>query len=235
MDLARLLSIVERLRTEVIGDPSWIPEMGTFEYTHKTVEVVAVLKTIRAVQGLKSLQLLCENGLFIDMGAIYRCVSDCVAEVYFLLEEYPRASSTVDGFVKSFFETTIDGHLNAQTEHVPTRKIHSAMVRTLTGLEQDEETRRMIRRIYETFCGYTHAHYAHIMQIYGGVPPNLSFNVAGVPSVQQREMHMQLVEQACRSVLYLMGYLTQKFDLAELHDEVVECCKQMPLDKGPGD
>ena len=224
MDLEKLFSITERLRIQAIGEPVWIPEKGVFEYTNQSVEVVAVLKAIRAAQGSKSLYLLCKNGLLIDMGAIYRCVSDCSAEIYFILEQYPKTSSNVDKFVKAFFETTIDGYLNIETEHVPTKKIHSAMVRALTGFNQDEATRTRISNIYKAFSGYTHANYSHIMQIYGGVQPDISFNLAGVPSAQQREMHMQLVEQAYFSTLYSLGFIAHTFGLNELYREVVQSC-----------
>lgn len=224
MDLDKLFLITEKLRIQAIGEPVWIPEKGVFEYTNQSIEVVAVLKAIRAAQGIKSLYLLCQNGLFIDMGAIYRCVSDCSAEIYFLLEQYPKKSGNVEKFVNAFFETTIDGYLNVETEHVLTKKIHSAMVRTLTDLKQDEEIRTRILNIYKTFSGYTHANYSVIMQSYGGVLPNLSFNLPGVPSVPQREMHMQLVEQAYFSVLYSIGFAAQKFGLTEIIREVVQCC-----------
>jgi hypothetical protein len=224
MELDKLFSITEKLRIQAIGEPVWIPEKGVFEYTNQSVEVVAVLKAIRAAQGIKSLYLLCENGLFIDMGALYRCVSNCSVEIYFLLERYPETSANVQKFVNAFFETTIDDYLNVETAHVRTKKIHSAMLRTLTGLKQDEETRARILNIYKTFSGYTHANYSHIMQIYGGVPPDLSFNLPGVPSARQREMHMQLVEQAYFSVLYSIGFAAYKFGLTELYNEVVQCC-----------
>lgn len=224
MDLDKLFSITEKLRIQAIGEPVWIPEKGVFEYTNQCVAVVAVLKSIRAAQGIKSLYLLCENGLFIDMGAIYRCVSDCSAEIYFLLEQYPKSTHTVEKFVKAFFETTIDGYLNVETEHISTKKIHSAMVRTLTRINQDEETRTRVLNVYKAFCGYIHANYSHIMEIYGGVPPDLSFNLPGVPSARQREMHMQLVEQAYLSVLYSIGFAAYKFGLTELYREVVRCC-----------
>ncbi|MCQ9206435.1 MAG: hypothetical protein NG740_00920 [Omnitrophica bacterium] len=223
MDLDKLFSITEKLRIQAIGDPVWIPEKKVFEYSNQSINVVVVLKAIRAAQGIKSLYLLCRNGLFIDMGAIYRCVSDCSEEIYFLLEQYPIASDNVKKFVKAFFETTIDGHLNAKTEHVPTGKIHSAMVRTLTGSKQDEKIRTSINNIHKTFSGYTHANYSHIMQAYGGTPSN--FNLSGVSSVQQREMHMQLVEQAYYSVLCSIGFAANKFGLAELFREVVQCCE----------
>jgi hypothetical protein len=43
-------------------------------------------------EGVVALNLLCANGLFVDMGVIIRCVYDCEAEICFLLEEYPAAS-----------------------------------------------------------------------------------------------------------------------------------------------
>ncbi len=85
MDLDLLKSLVERLRIESIGDPQWVESKGVFEYPHQTVEVVVILKIIRSAQGVHALNLLCREGLFVDMGAIYRCVGDCSAEVYFLL------------------------------------------------------------------------------------------------------------------------------------------------------
>ena len=35
-------------------------------------------------------------------------MNDCVEEVYFLLEEFPKTSGKVDKFVKAFFDSTID-------------------------------------------------------------------------------------------------------------------------------
>jgi hypothetical protein len=220
MNIYRLFLITEKLQKQSVGDPVWMPEKETFEYARQSIEVVAILKIIRAAQGIKSLKMLCENGLFIDMGAIYRCVNDCTAEVYFLLEEYPKCSNHVDQFVKGFFETTKDGYLNVKTEHVETKKIHSAMVRALTGLIQDEVTRERILRIHKVFSGYVHANYVHILQIYGDYPP--TFNLAGVPSTQQQEMHMKLVVEAYYSVLYSIGFVGQKLGLADIYREVIE-------------
>ena len=223
MNLDKLFLITEKLRIQVIGEPVWIPEKRVFEYSDQSIKVVVILKAIRAAQGIKSLHLLCENGLFIDMGAIYRCVSDCSEEIYFLLEQYPETSDDVKQFIKAFFETTIDGHLNVKTRYVPTKKIHSAMVRALTISKQDEKIHASVTNIYKTFSGYTHANYSHIMQIYGGIPSN--FNLPGVPSIQQRAMHMELVEQAYYSVLYSIGFAANKFGLAELFREVVQYCE----------
>ncbi len=223
MNLDLLKSLVERLRTESIGDPQWVESKGVFEYPHQTVEVVVILKIIRAAQGVHALNVLCREGLFVDMGAIYRCVGDCSAEVYFLLEEYPMQSSNVQKFLREFFSKTIDGHLTANEEPVQTKKIHNAMVRSLTGNEQDERIKQTLTNVYRTFSGYTHAGYSHIMQMYGGSNDNLTFNVSGIPSQSQRDMHMQLVTEAYQSLLYDMAYVAQKFNLSILHREIMQC------------
>jgi hypothetical protein len=43
------------------------------------------------------------------------------------------------------------------------------MVRVLTG---GADTRKRLENIYKTFCGYVHANYAHIMEVYNGTTRN---------------------------------------------------------------
>jgi len=219
MNLEKLYILVERLRKEAIGEPKWIPSKEVYEYPDHSAKVVAVLKLTRAAHGIAALNLLCGSGLFIDFGVIIRCVNDCVEEVYFLLEEFPKTSGNVDQFVKSFFESTIDGYLSSETPSVPKQKIRSAVVRVLKD-GQDEETRRIIERIYKTFCGYVHANYAHIMEVYNG--STCDFNLAGVPSIQQRQMRMEHVELAANSVLHACAFLAHTLGLKDLHHDIVQ-------------
>ena len=221
MNLDLLDSFVEKLRVESIGDPQWVDSKSVFEYPSQTIEVVVVLKIIRAAQGVHAMDVLCRTGLFVDMGAIYRCVGDCKAEVYFLLEEYPKQSSNVQKFLCEFYSKTIDGHLASTEEPVQTKKIHNAMVRSLTGNEQDETTKRSIANVYKTFSGYTHAGYSHIMQMYGGSRSHQSFNMSGIPSQAQRDTHMQLVLDAHKSLLYVMAYVATTFGLKTLHQDIM--------------
>lgn len=95
MKLEVLFALIEALRKEAIGEPEWVEEKGVFEYREQSIKVVAVLKLVRAAHGLSAIDVLCRSGLFIDAGAIMRCVSDCSDEVFFLLEEYPNASEHV--------------------------------------------------------------------------------------------------------------------------------------------
>ncbi len=74
MDLNLLASLIERLRAQSIGDPEWVGSKRVFEYSVQSVEVVVVLKLVRAGQGIHALELLCRSGLFVDMGAIWSAV-----------------------------------------------------------------------------------------------------------------------------------------------------------------
>jgi hypothetical protein len=217
VDLELLKTLVERLRIEAIGEPVWVESKGVYEYAEQNIDVVVTLKLIRAAQGIHAMDILGRHGLFVDLGAINRCVEDCVSEVYFLLENYPNQTNNVNKFVKHFFSKTIDGHLSSGEEPVSTNKVHNAMVRSLTGEEQDESTKASLTKAYATFSGYIHAGYSHIMQMYGGHPPRLSFNISGIPSQRQKDMHGEIVDEAYKSVLYAVAHAAGTFSLTELH------------------
>jgi hypothetical protein len=211
INFQNLYSKVDKLQEE-IGVPVWQEDKKTFEYKTVDVKVVSILKAIRAVQGLKSLELLCQNGLFIDMGAIIRCVMDCICEIYFLLEKYPEQTNNVKEFIEAFSETTIDGFLSSNAHPTPTKKIHAATVRAITQSEQDQKTADRIGRIYKAFSGYTHANYSHIMQIYGGDNwRNLSFNLGGVPSDEQKHDHYKLILEISKLLFNALDFMDKSF------------------------
>ena len=58
MNLARFHSLVEKVRKDTIGEPVWIRAKGACEYPNQSVEVVAVLKMVRAAHGVTALHLL---------------------------------------------------------------------------------------------------------------------------------------------------------------------------------
>ena len=210
----------ETLQRNVIGEPQFVKERKVFEYPEVTIEVVSVLKLIRAVQSLKSLELLCNNGLFIDMSTIYRCVADCISEIYFLLEKYPKKSRLVKKFISNYSQTTIDQYLASGTEQVLSRKVHNAMARVLSKSGNYYQVGEIIKRIHKTFSGYVHANYSHTMQTYGGSRDNLSFNLGGVQSDSQRLDYFQLVEQTVISVQQVIAFMAGTFEQHELCSEI---------------
>ncbi len=223
MRFDQLFVSVERLRKEAIGEPQWIEEKKVYEYQEQSARVVAILKITRAAQGLTAAKLLCSSGLFIDFGAIMRCINDCTEEVYFLMEDLKNPSAHVNQFAKAFFESTIDDHLSKKTPSVQRDKIRSAVVRVLKD-KQDENTRKSMDKIYKTFTGYVHAIYAHIMEVYNGHTHD--FNLGGVPSIRQRELRMEHVELAAGAVLHAAAFAAHGFGLNDLLHDIVQSWRQ---------
>lgn len=222
MNLETLHEITEKLRNKTVGNPVWNQTKTVYEYSNQSVEVVAILKIVRATQGVHAMEVLCQNGLFVDMGAIWRCVNDSVSEVYFLLENYPEQSGNVEKFTKEFFSKTIDNFLSTEEEPVPNKKILNASMRLLSGKEQDEFVKQTISRVYKTNSGYIHAGYAHIMEMYGG--SSKSFNLSGITSREQKMMRMEIVEAAKISVVHSIAFAAQRFDMFDLYEEIKQYC-----------
>src|SRR4051794_28976076 len=219
MNLARFHSLIEKVRKETIGEPTWIAEKEVCEYSNRSVEVVAVLKIVRAAQGVTALHLLSKSGLFIDFGAIMRCVNDSVTEVYFLLENFPETSPDVDRFVNLFFETTIDGFKTTRGS-IPTKKIKEAEIRVLRDGRVDEDAYKLIDNVHHTFSGYVHANYAHIMEVYNRVTD--SFNLGGVPELREFFKRAEYLDTAQRGVLQAGTFIAGRLGKAELKSELVQ-------------
>lgn len=206
--LLRMTYFIEQLRRETIGEPKWLADKIAFEYDEQSARVVAILKLVRAGHGVNALNLLCRVGLFLDFGALIRCVGDCVDEVYFLMEDYPSDSENVRKFVQNFFEATIDGYIDADPQPIEKKKIIAARVRYLKGCH-DYELNELMKRIYKTFSGYIHANYSHIMEAYNGATN--SFNLDGIQSVTERQKRLEYITLNINSVSRVAALVAEKF------------------------
>jgi hypothetical protein len=218
MDWERFYSLIESFRKQAIGEPRWIEEKKAYEYDEKSPKVVAVLKLVRATHGVSALHVLWRSGLFIDMGAIVRCINDCTDEIRFLLEDFPKASAHVEQFVKRFFEGTIDGFLSVETPDVETKKIRAAAVRVIKG-RHDHATQQLMERIYKAFCGYVHANYSQVMEVYNGHTQN--FNLRGVPEDGQREKWHPYLDVMANNVLLAAAFIAQTLEMNDYHSQLM--------------
>ena len=225
MRLDQLFPLVERLRVEAIGTPEFVLGTRAYVYKEQSAKVVAVLKIIRAAQSLSAMKLLCQSGLFIDFGVTIRCINDCLDAVYFLMEEFPKTSGNVDKFVKGFFESemTTDGYRSQTTPAVETTKIRSARVRYLKGAH-DDATHKLLERLHKTFSGYVHANCAEIMETFGS--PARNFNLAGIPSVEERQKRMDYVELETDAVLRTASLVAHTLGLNALHQDIARSSQQ---------
>jgi hypothetical protein len=204
-----------------IGDtldrPVWDGE--NFVYTHVTVKHVAYLKAVRAVSSLHALPILYEHGLLIDGGTIVRCINEALSQIFFVLENYPTISGKVGGFIEHFLATPASTDEN-ETRPVVSRKIHSAEARIFEKQLNFTDSMKMIRNVYETFSGYVHSQYPHIMEIYGGRPENLKFSTSGVLSMEKQQFYTQLIDATITSTKVTIAFIAFKLGMNDLVLEI---------------
>jgi hypothetical protein len=223
--ISKLEHWLRGIEGKVIAPPVW--RNNTFEYADLSAKHVAFLKAVRAVSSLHSLPILYGKGLFIDAGTIVRCIMDCLNEIYFLLEKYPDTTPQAKKFIQHFKSTTLDFD-QPPPPAVPSKKIHNAQVRIL---EKDanisfENIQSMIRKTYETFSGYVHSNYPHVMEIYGGQDHDKKFHTAGVPSHSQKAKYNELILEIHKMTRNTLGFIAYRLDIKEILHEIIQSCEQ---------
>lgn len=232
MDLNQLHALVERFRKATIGNAVRVEcnvngtDQFAYEYQDQSLKTVVVLKLVRATQGVTAMYVLARDGFFVDSGAAGRCVYEALQEVYFMLEEYPKQSQTVDQFIKHYFEGTLLGHQRRKTPSVPTKKVRAAWVRFMKK-RQDDETQRQLESIYDGFSGYIHANYVHSMEIYNG--KNHTFSLAGVKDQGAIYQKMENVWGAAEAVLLAVGISAHILGMAEFKQEAIKIADEWEI------
>jgi hypothetical protein len=178
-----------------IPAPKWHQGKQVYEYEKVTVENVAFLKAVRAVQSLRALEVLLEEGLFIDFCTIIRCITDCLNEIYFLLETYPEQSPNVVKFIHHFKESTIDQHLISEAYSIEAKKVHNSKARAISDSGEFGQAQEKIKRIHKSLSGYVHSNYSHVMQIYGGKSRHWKFQLSGVHNEEQKEGYSEFLQE----------------------------------------
>ena len=220
MDTNQRIQRLEDWLTRIGGTldrPVW--DGQNFVYNAVTVTHVAYLKSIRAVSSLHALPVLYGHGLLIDGGTIVRCINEALSEIFFLLENYPTTSSKVEGFIEHFLAPQTSGE-EKEAHPVASRKIHSAEARVFEKQLNFTDSMRRIRNVYETFSGYVHGQYPHIMEIYGGRPENLKFCTSGVLSMEKRRFYTQLIDATITSTELAIAFVAFKLGMNDLFLEI---------------
>jgi hypothetical protein len=205
-----------------LGKPQ--PVRGAFTYESPHVKHVCFLKGARIVSGLNALLVLLHEGYLTEMGVLVRTVSDCINDIYFLLENFPKITPEVDKYVSNFFndiieEPEIDENDRKRTHRIKVRKIHASRARLLSEHMNLQIDRDMVYRIYSAYSGYVHAAYPNIMEMYGG-SPEPRFHLRGMKKMSRVKDWRQIVLEFIRSSILVFGYMAEKYGDEDIVQEI---------------
>ncbi len=221
--LEKIVEWLYRIEEVKLPKPMWVEKKQVFEYKKITLEIVAFLKIVRAVQSLHSLPLLCKKGLFIDYETIIRCIQECCNQVFFLLEDYPNTTPLAKKFVEHFEKTTIDEDLQQKSCAIPSAKIHNSNARFLEKAGfAFEDNKKLFNRSHKALSTSTHALYSSIMQMYGGPHGDIKFQVRGIPDRYMQEIQSEWINVLNTTVSHALFLLAIALKVDDVRKEIHE-------------
>jgi hypothetical protein len=214
---------------EKIHQPIFDSTSRRFLYEEPNPLIFLVLKMARIVTALYATLDLTKHGLFEDAGAICRIIIECRHDIDFVMEGLIEVSLPADKqeLVDNFFNNeirTAEEMMGTMKKlpTIPRRKIYPAVGRLLSPGDPDR-VQRISKVLEETFSGYVHASYPHIMEMYEGTKKE--FRMSGV---QMRiPMFIKQVALNIHASLNQFAVLAKALDLIDLRSELLSSVKEL--------
>jgi hypothetical protein len=214
---------------EKIDQPKFDGTSRRFLYEEPNPVIFLVLKMARIVTAFYATLELTKQGLFEDAGAICRIIIECCHDIDFVMEgliedPFPANKQEVlDNFFNKEIQTTEEMMgIMKKLPTIPRKKIYPAVGRLLSPGDPDR-VQRISKVLEETFSGYVHASYPHIMEMYEGI--RKEFRMSGV---QMRiPMFIKQVALNIHTSLNQFAILAKALNLTELRLQLQASVKEL--------
>jgi hypothetical protein len=170
-----------------VAPPRRVPQGPSFVFrsADRTLEQAVVQKLSRVISGLHATRALLCQGLYQEVGVLFRVLDELSEDVVFLCQPLRGGNITPlhQEYLETFYQEEFDDPENpmASTQLRPTisrKRIHAALAAIPDSPLNPSDAHEVHRTISKTFSGYVHAASVHIMDSYGGDPPR--YHVAGM-------------------------------------------------------
>ena len=200
------------LHVQALGDnfpkPNLVDYDGLPFFRHEEYDdlLASHLKCIRIVSSLNASLALLEKGYVQEVYVLCRCIDEFFEDILYMATPLNGNSPSKDQirFVEEFYQEEYDPPTNPlmstqKRDRVPRKKIQAAISR-IEGQEiNPSDSQELHRTISQTFSGYVHGAYVHIMELYGGKPPY--YHTSGMLNTPKLvECENNLVHHVYRSI-----------------------------------
>lgn len=193
-----------------------------FRHETFTESLACYLKGIKSISTLNACLVLLRHGYTQEIGALCRMVDDFCNEIFFLLKPQGGDGKFSDDqtlFLNNFFQEELDqpGDPLASSQKrttVAVKKIHATFAKLASTELNSSDAQELLRTTQQAFSGYVHGAYPHIMEMYGGYPPQFHMSgMLGTPRIE--EWRKQLVGYVYR-VSMASVFVARKLGLEEM-------------------
>jgi hypothetical protein len=181
-----------------------------FRHENQNDLLLSYLKCVRATSTLHACLALLANGYVQEIGALCRSLDEFCEEVLFLATPVGDngLSEQQTRLVTEFFQEEFDNIDNPFTSsqlrnRVPRSKVHAGIARIDGQPLNPNDAQELHRTLQQTFSGYVHGAYGHIMDLYGGESVDtLKYHMRGMLGTPRIEgMSRTLAEYVTRLML----------------------------------
>ena len=173
-----------------VPQPRRVPYMDSFGFRHieRMPQQAIVQKLARLVSSLRAALLLMEHGFTQEQASMQRILDEIWEDTVFLSGGITKNEWTPlhDEYLTNFYEEEFDANTAIESTQkrrtVPRQKIR-AWIASLNLSDIDPSTHNeSSRTIFKAYSGFVHAASPHIMEMYGGDPPQFHMNgLLGTP------------------------------------------------------
>ena len=198
-----------------------------YRYTEHTPYHVAFLKAIRVVSGLNACLYLLPGGFAQEIMVIVRTLDDFTGEIMFILENAEAGTLTkhqekfLADFYREEFVNSNNPLLNEdRRDTVPKKSIIASLARQMRPYANPSDLQKMFIVTNDALSGYVHGAYPHIMEMFGGGPPQ--FHLEGMTGSPRIPMCIRQMEIYTQRAIMVFDVLAKNLGSAKLSKFLVE-------------
>ena len=164
-----------------------------------------IQKLSRIISGLHATRALLATGLYQEVRNLCRVLDELSEDVIFLCQ--PLRDGTVSAlheeYLATFYQEDFDDPASLLASRqsrstISRRRIHAALAAIPDSPINQSDAQQLRRAIGQAYSGYVHAASTHIMDSYGGDPPQ--YHITGMLNTpRQTEYEKQSVQYLYRS------------------------------------
>jgi hypothetical protein len=178
--------------------PSRVSRGDGFAFRHgsQTDLLLSYMKAVRIASAHNASIVLMRSGFIQETYSLCRTIDEACEDIWFMstpLGEGGQPSEDQRRFIDEFFQEEFEnpGDLlsSAKRDRVPRKKIRAALTR-IPGAESKNPSHELavVRTLDQTFSGFVHGPYVHIMEMFGGNPPRFhTRGMLGTPRIGECE------------------------------------------------
>jgi len=160
------------------------------EAQHRTAALAAYCKAVNVCSLLGATATLLRAGHLHEAYALCRVMDEQGEDILFLTLRSTQMSNHRERFLAEFyqeeFEDIDDAFSNIDRDRMPRQKLRAAIYTKDSGLSDPSTAVAAARSYTQGFSGFVHGPYVHIMDLYGGDPPDFhTGGLAGTPRMAE--------------------------------------------------